>query len=675
MLRVSREQKNEAEEEEEEEEQQEEVVDDDDEVARRSRFESMSYAEKQLYIAQMKEQLASLASEIIEKPEDKVGKIQELLEIVNEPLLTLKKLSVLTIFAVFKDILPSYRIRPLTEEERSAKVSKEVQKTRRFEENLLKFYQTFLNLLENLVKKYRQVRRHANKVKNRSVDLLEEDVDVEVNSTEKLAVIAMKCMCDLLIHNPDFNFRNNLLLSIVPRMNVHDPEEISNLSCEAIINMFKVDAFGEASLEAVRAISNFVKSKSYNVLPKMIETLLYLRLIEELEPEKPQEHKPKEKKKKKEFINKKQRKQMKEDKKLQLDMKEAEAEYSKTEKKRFHTETLKVVFQIYFRVLKNMKSSPVLQEVLKGLGKFSHLISIDFFSDLMKVLKLSIENNFMDLPTSLQCIICAYQVIIGQGESALELDLRDFTLQLYRLLPSLLLERDHLDLALEALDYVILHRKQLASERVAAYAKRLISFSANLSPNAILASLAMAGLIFQKYPKVQALIENESSGMGTYRWDIDDPDLCHAFEATLWELTILQKHFHPIVAKTASLLASNQLGLTKKPSEIFQMFDSSQGKLTPTPDLPRPHPLQKFAEKRAKFITPPVNESQFLINLQSQEATFDESQIEKEFRETFAIRKGSKSIGKLEKKLNYTQLLIQKWRQYQKQPKKFVKKN
>jgi hypothetical protein len=58
--------------------------------------------------------------------------------------------------------------------------------------------------------------------------------------------------------------------------------------------------------------------------------------------------------------------------------------------------------------------------------------------------------------------------------------------------------------------------------------------------------------------------------MGSYMWEIDDPDLSHAFETSLWELTILGKHFHPIVAKTASLMANGELGVTKKPTDIFK---------------------------------------------------------------------------------------------------------
>lgn len=50
-----------------------------------------------------------------------------------------------------------------------------------------------------------------------------------------------------------------------------------------------------------------------------------------------------------------------------------------------HTEILKQIFTIYFRVLKFATKSPLLSVVLEGLSAFAHLIDASFFGDLMKV--------------------------------------------------------------------------------------------------------------------------------------------------------------------------------------------------------------------------------------------------------------------------------------------------
>lgn len=51
------------------------------------------------------------------------------------------------------------------------------------------------------------------------------------------------------------------------------------------------------------------------------------------------------------------------------------------------TETLKLLFVLYFRILKNPEPTPLLPAALQGISRFAHLVNIDFFRDLMNVLK------------------------------------------------------------------------------------------------------------------------------------------------------------------------------------------------------------------------------------------------------------------------------------------------
>lgn len=70
--------------------------------------------------------------------------------IPNDPLI--RKLSLLSQVAVFKDIIPGYRIRPLTDKEKAEKVSQLVQRTREFEQGLVGVYQGYLRVLEGELK-------------------------------------------------------------------------------------------------------------------------------------------------------------------------------------------------------------------------------------------------------------------------------------------------------------------------------------------------------------------------------------------------------------------------------------------------------------------------------------------------------------------------------------------
>lgn len=74
--------------------------------AKKDRLEGMTYAEREMYHNKTKEKLADLANQILENPEEKVGLLGHFYEIFQEPSATVKKLCLLTQFAIFRDILP-----------------------------------------------------------------------------------------------------------------------------------------------------------------------------------------------------------------------------------------------------------------------------------------------------------------------------------------------------------------------------------------------------------------------------------------------------------------------------------------------------------------------------------------------------------------------------------------
>ena len=70
--------------------------------------------------------------------------------IPNDPVI--RKLTFLSQLAVFKDIIPGYRIRALTEKEKAEKVSQMVQHTRDWEQGLVGVYQSYLKVIGAEVK-------------------------------------------------------------------------------------------------------------------------------------------------------------------------------------------------------------------------------------------------------------------------------------------------------------------------------------------------------------------------------------------------------------------------------------------------------------------------------------------------------------------------------------------
>lgn len=68
-------------------------------------------------------------------------RMQRALSQLNDGDKAVQQLAILSVLAVFKDILPSYRIRLPTEKELSQKVSKDVKRVREYERAMLASYQ------------------------------------------------------------------------------------------------------------------------------------------------------------------------------------------------------------------------------------------------------------------------------------------------------------------------------------------------------------------------------------------------------------------------------------------------------------------------------------------------------------------------------------------------------
>ena len=179
---------------------------------------------------------------------------------------------------------------------------------------------------------------------------------------------------------------------------------------------------------------------------------------------------------------------------------------------------------IYFRIIKlalaDQKGvSPanrLIPEVLEGLSKFAHLISVDFFQDLLSNLRQILRRDEnqdsghcreisaalandqkerriyrqLSVRDKLQCVITAFQLLTGQGE-ALNLDLREFQVHLYQLLPQMMtashvgLHAQHgkteSQLLVRALDLMLFKlRPHPPISRVAAFAKRITNISLHL---------------------------------------------------------------------------------------------------------------------------------------------------------------------------------------------------
>ncbi|CAE6510140.1 unnamed protein product [Rhizoctonia solani] len=546
-----------------------------------------------------KDQLASICQEIMAEPENSLGLLRRLHTFAlpavpggidengeqlpptpNDP--RIRTLALLSQLAVFKDIVPGYRIRALTEHEKAEKVSQAVQRTRDWEQGLIGVYQNYLKLLE-----------------------------AEVKAKSELDRVALKCMCTLLTGITHFNFSSNIMATIVARLSKRSWDESSDLCSDTLIAVIRADTTGAPSLEAVRLLNRMIKERRFLIHPKVLNCLLHLRLKTELgvranretidRPEEKKERGKKLRKGKKAnakegqvYLSKKAKKALKANKEVANEMAEAAAEVDKEERANQQTETLKLLFVLYFRILKHPKPTPLLPAALEGISRYAHMVNVDFFKDLLQVLRELIERgsfheeegeegNSHDLVQEsevlrqrLLCISTAFELLSGQGE-ALNIDLNDFVQHLYSLILPLSLSPNiesssqnstgksiHLassaDLLFRALNKVFAPRTASTVHppwRVAAFAKRLLTASMHFPPGSSVRALEFVHALIVKHPQLDALLGSEDrAANGVYRPDVDDPQLANAFASSAWEVQLLPSHWDEGVRTTALKIAN-----------------------------------------------------------------------------------------------------------------------
>ena len=549
-----------------------------------------------LRIIQAKEALARVASAINEDPEENISAFKVMAEMAETGShVAIKKLALASQAAVYKDVIPGYRIRPLSDADMTAKVSKDVRKLRTFEQSLLSGYKNYVQALASLAKPAKG-----------------DNVDAGLKS------VAINCACSLLLAVPHFNFRLDLLKIIVNRLAKRQVDADFVKCRETLEDVFSRDDDGIVSLEAVRLLSKMMKAKEYRVHESILDTFLYLRLLREFSAKGSMNRIDREtdengfrgkKQKKREFRTKRERKIEKERKVVEKDMKEADALVSHEEREKNQAETLKLVFATYFRILK-LRTPKLMGPVLEGLAKYAHLINQDFFGDLLEALKdlIGHADEDQDAETSdteeteansakrdsnreaLLCTVTAFALLEGQDASkaaaTLHLDLSFFIKHLYRSLYTLSTNPDveynptkslrlpdpntaeedapkptrsknkinfqtPTVLLLRCLQSTLLSRAHGTAPpvRVASFTKRLATSSLQLPEKSAIATLSLLNQVAKFHARRIAPLWNtdERKGDGVFNPYSPDVEGTNVFAGTVWEGELLRRHYCPQV--------------------------------------------------------------------------------------------------------------------------------
>ncbi|XP_046749750.1 nucleolar complex protein 3 homolog [Diprion similis] len=489
-----------------------------------------------------------LSSGLLENPELKAGNLKVLLSLMEEDhpevYITVRKLAMVSLLEVFKDILPSYSIKQIPQDK--VKLRKETLNLQNYEAVMLKSYKLYLQKLEKLASTLNRKSSNMNKLQEQE---------------KRLGEIAISCMSELLVAHPYFNFSVNIANLLVPYLD-SKWSSVREIVAKCVTQIFKEDKRGELSLVIVRRINQYIKTRGHSVYAELLTVLLVLKIsdidldkgkIEELKQKKLQMHKQK-----LISMSKRERKRKKKLEQVEKEMMETKAEENKQSKQQVLTDITSIVFTIYFRTLKQNPTGKMLSITLQGLAKFAHSINIEFYQDLVNVLNRLLEGNTLSLKEQLYCIETVFVILSGQGE-ALNIDPSRFYSHLYRNLLGIRAGKNHADLIiiLRTLGNILIKkRKNISQNRLAAFLKRISILALQLEHNGTLGVLAIIKTVMQLGKAADILLDTDSSiGEGFYDSVLNEPEYCNAQRSALWELVPLQTHYHPMVQKMAKNIA------------------------------------------------------------------------------------------------------------------------
>ena len=93
--------------------------------------------------------------------------------------------------------------------------------------------------------------------------------------------------------------------------------------------------------------------------------------------------------------------------------------------------------------------------------------------------------------------------------------------------------------------------------RAAAFAKRLLTAALHWDPATAIRAVEFVTGLVGKDPKLEALLTTEDRSFdGMYQPEVDDPQLCHPFGTSFFELALLKNHIDPGIRDAARTLTS-----------------------------------------------------------------------------------------------------------------------
>ncbi|XP_047740121.1 nucleolar complex protein 3 homolog isoform X1 [Hyalella azteca] len=556
-------------------------------------------AQRRAKIHEKKIFIACASTKIISNPYKYMSSLTSLVALLYEKdpdtALTVRKMAALSLVVIFHSIIPNYKLN--TMERPGVKLKRETRALSVQENLLLVRYKYFLRGLEAMV-------RNAKYHKYAPAHL-------------KLARTSLECFCELLVKHPTFNFSENIIILLVPYL-AHLKDELRLVVKKAFETMFYEDQTGQLSLRLIKHIAQYVRKEEFKVHSDMLRVLLQLR-VTQATPLDVLLEKRVDTARQSEIIKQNlkkvasrhvvkltipEKKRQKKIAKLEHKLKATKLEQNKAKHETLQTEILHILFGLLVHVIKNDRvNRQLLGVTLEAFAMFGHLINVDYFTDLVNNLERILKTQDLGVAERVHCIHSVFKLHTGLG-SALHSDPFNFCDKLYELLmllPSPEVGDEALVPTLRTLALIFVGCKRRVTGKTAmGFVKRLATLALTLPHSGNIPLLMTLRSIMLNHRATECLLDTQQEGgWGVYCPLLDHPIHCNAAMATLWDMHLLARSYHPMTRQISTHLyrGAPLLGNGSLPSsftkltmeEVANLYDCREMQLQPQMMNPDQH--------------------------------------------------------------------------------------
>lgn len=582
-----------------------------------------NYAKKFDDFEAVKTNIAAIASRILAKPEENVAMLKQLRQMFHALKGKSAALVILTESQIFKDIVPAYKIRAITEKEAEVKVSKDVAKLRAYEQALLSGYHRF-------------VQSCINHSRWRSGGAKETEA---TRNMGKVRLAACRALAQLIQALPHFNEADTIATCVCNL--VADREESVRRQSADALKVVLGDAHRASGqtlnicVLIAKQLASVAVTKIQITPAEVVEPLAEIQFTRfaKLPVSTKAKNAPKRSKR---FIKKRRRKPEKEETlvdetEIERDLREADAEATPEEVYNAKKKLLDFVCHCYFNVIKAASKNAGVQEdakkngsrrkkaplalspALKGLLRVSSFISTDVIEAILGALAPLLETRSLPPIIRFRCLSAAY-AILGMHSKTVQADPDSFTgdtramdVSLYSAIGNLYgtdtPAKDHEYITFDAMEAMLscISFREVPIVRSTAIGRRLSILAASSAPtHTCTIGLLRCAQIMLQPPLVSPIyiqtadktnednLGIESGLVQDFDMNTDDPEIANAERSVAWELSCLLSHFHPAVREIARLVAGGFCGsrLPKVSEDIIlaaKAYQSSKGGFNPPP--------------------------------------------------------------------------------------------